>query len=151
MTADARALYLFGTMGGMPVALPSASVEAVIRLGAVEPIPRVPAGVTGLSAVRSRVLTVIDPCIIFDLPRNDPASGVAPLALVARVVGHNYAICVDAVADICQPEGPVHPLTSRGEGALDAIGQGHAQYDGRSHLVIDAADIVGAISLPHAA
>ena len=53
-------LLLIVTIAGSRVALPAAAVESVVELDTLIPVPRAPVHVAGLSALRSRVLTVID-------------------------------------------------------------------------------------------
>ena len=53
-------LLLIVTIGGERVALLAAAVESVVELDTLIPVPRAAPHVAGLSALRSRVLTVID-------------------------------------------------------------------------------------------
>ena len=53
-------LLLIVTIAGERVALPAAAVESVVELDTLIPVPRAAPHVAGLSALRSRVLTVID-------------------------------------------------------------------------------------------
>ena len=53
-------LLLIVTIGGERVALPAAAVESVVELDTLIPVPRAAPHLAGLSALRSRVLTVID-------------------------------------------------------------------------------------------
>ena len=53
-------LLLIVTIAGSRVAFPAAKVESVVELDALSPVPRAAPHIAGLSALRSRVLTVID-------------------------------------------------------------------------------------------
>ena len=53
-------LLLVVTIAGERVALSAAAVESVVELDTLIPVPRAAPHVAGLSALRSRVLTVID-------------------------------------------------------------------------------------------
>src|SRR3546814_12134212 len=53
-------LYLFARIGGADVAVRTEEIEAVVKLTDISPVPGVPPHVAGLSALRSRVLTIID-------------------------------------------------------------------------------------------
>ena len=53
-------LLLIVSIAGSRVALPAAAVESVVELESLIPVPRAPDHLAGLSALRSRVLTVID-------------------------------------------------------------------------------------------
>ena len=51
-------LLLIVSIAGSRVALPASAVESVVELDALIAVPRAPDHVAGLSALRSRVLTV---------------------------------------------------------------------------------------------
>ena len=53
-------LYLLATLAGTRIAVEAGEVEAVVKLTEISPVPGMGAHVAGLSALRSRVLTVID-------------------------------------------------------------------------------------------
>jgi purine-binding chemotaxis protein CheW len=53
-------LLLIVSIAGSRVALPAADVESVVEIDTLIPVPRAPGHLAGLSALRSRVLTVID-------------------------------------------------------------------------------------------
>lgn len=114
-------LYLFARVADTQIAVASGEVEAVVKLGDVSPVPGMPAHIAGLSALRSRVLTIID---IAALIRGiaTPASARS-LAIIADIAGHSYGLMVDAVTDICPvPDGEL-PL----RGQLDPAWAPHAR------------------------
>lgn len=91
-------LLLIVTIAERRCALRASDVQSVIETGSITPIPRAPAHVTGLSALRSQALTVIDcrSSIGFD-----PESyGTDLRAPVVSIDGHAYALQVDTVEDI---------------------------------------------------
>src|SRR5689334_18908704 len=55
-----KELLLVVTIAGERVALPAAAVESVVELDTLIPVPRAAPHIAGLSALRSRVLTVVD-------------------------------------------------------------------------------------------
>lgn len=108
-------LMLIVLLDGHRLALPAAEVDAVVELEALVPIPRAPAHIAGLSALRSRVLTVIDCRIAAGLPPL-PQDGVGEAAVVA-IDGHHYALRVDAVEDVLEADGePRAVIAAIGEG-----------------------------------
>ncbi|HKY82111.1 MAG TPA: chemotaxis protein CheW, partial [Sphingobium sp.] len=52
-------LYLFAMLAGTRIAVETREVEAVVKLTDISPVPSAGAHVAGLSALRSRVLTII--------------------------------------------------------------------------------------------
>lgn len=95
-------LYLIVTIGGRRVALPAADVEAVVEFDGLTPAPRAAPHVAGLSALRSRVLTVIDCLAALGLG----ATNAATLhdAVVVPSSGHPYALLVESVEDVLEAE-----------------------------------------------
>ncbi|EQB03404.1 purine-binding chemotaxis protein CheW [Sphingobium wenxiniae] len=106
-----KQLYLFATLAGARVAIAAEEVEAVVRLTDIAPVPGLGRHVAGLSALRSRVLTVIDVAALIHGAAT-PAER-RELAIIADIGGHSYGLMVDEVSDICWvPEGAL-PLRGR--------------------------------------
>ena len=87
-------LLLIVTIAGERVALPAAAVESVVELDTLIPVPRAAPHVAGLSALRSRVLTVIDCMRSLELGVTDCSDGIREAAVV-ELDGHHYALIVD--------------------------------------------------------
>ena len=79
-------LLLIVTIAGQRVALPADAVESVVELDTLIPVPRAAPHVAGLSALRSRVLTVIDCMRSLELGATDCADGVREAAVATTVV-----------------------------------------------------------------
>jgi purine-binding chemotaxis protein CheW len=101
-------LYLIAIMAGQRVALPAADVESVVEIEFVTAVPRTAPHVLGLSALRSRVLTVIDCQATLGLGRS--TGGEIREAVVVVIEGHFYALVVDAVEDVTELAGPLQPV-----------------------------------------
>lgn len=133
-------LYLLATIAGERVAFDAAAVDSVVEAEAVTPVPRVATHVAGLSALRSRVLTIIDCLAALGLPaRPDERAGEL---IVVTVDGHLYGLAVDRVDDAV-PLAPPSPVA----GAALAPGwaraaRGLVEHDGQVLLVIDPAALV---------
>ncbi len=89
-------LLLLARVADQRIAFDARAIDGVVDIDAVVPVPLAPALVRGLTAIRSRVVTVID-C--------GRAAGAAVLADSGRAVtltidGHGYAIRVDDVDDV---------------------------------------------------
>jgi len=114
-------LYLFARIAGTRVAVRSNEIEAVVKLADIAPVPAMPLHIAGLSALRSRVLTVIDVAALIE-GRVTPAE-TGRLAIVADIAGHSYGFMVDSVSDICTtPDGEL-PL----RGQLDPCWAAYAR------------------------
>ena len=91
-------LLVIAQIAGRRCAMGALEVKSVIELGAVTPIPRAPAYIAGITALRSQALTVIDCRLALGLTGRDwPTDSRA--AVVAEG-GHSYALMVDAIEDI---------------------------------------------------
>ncbi len=149
-------LYLFARIAGTPVAILTDEVEAVVRLSELSPIPGVPGHVAGLSALRSRVLTIIDAQALILGGRGaeaDSESGPKAdrYAIVCDISGHSYGILVDGVDDIQTIES--HPLPICGQ--MDAAWQPYArnviEYMGKPHFLMSVAAFMEGCMNAHAA
>lgn len=90
-------LFLLARIAGRNVAIRSDEVESVVDIADVVPIPRAAEHVRGLAALRSRVVTVIDPALALRIGRPSPP---ARRAVITRVEGHHYAVLVEALEDV---------------------------------------------------
>jgi len=133
-------LYLLATLAGTRVAVAAHQVEAVVKLADISPVPGMPAHVAGLSALRSRVLTIIDvPALIRGRPMPLDQRG---LAIIADISGHSYGLMVDAVHDICQvPEGHL-PLRGQLDRAWGPYALAIVEQDGQPHLLVSLASFI---------
>ena len=106
----------------------------MVELDTLIPVPRAAPHVAGLSALRSRVLTVID-CQALARARRQP---IARTAFARRVVveldGHHYALLVDQVEDVVEALSEPTPV----RGAMEAgLGAGRLRH-GRNRDRADA-------------
>ncbi len=128
-------LYLLVTIAGNRVALPTATVESVIEIDGIEPVPLVAPHVAGLFALRSRVLTVIDSCSSVGLGQFE-WSGHAE-AVIVNCDGHGYAILVENVDDVVEPQNAVTPSRAVLNAAWARVALGTIEVDGEALLVVD--------------
>lgn len=139
----ASGLFLIAHIAGRTVAIDSQQVESVVDIPSVTPVPRAPALVLGLAALRSRVVTVIDTRIALDLPRDN----VASRAVIVLVDGHHYAMLVDALDDVSdftlQPLSNGVPL----DPTWRAIALGIVERDGEPVLAVDLAALIPALAV----
>ena len=128
-------LLLIVTVAGSRVALPAAKVESVVELDALSPVPRAPAHVAGLSALRSRVLTVIDCQRSLELGSTD-LSGLREAAVV-EIEGHHYALTVDAVEDVVEALSDPVPVRAAMGAGWERVGLGMIETEEGPLLLID--------------
>lgn len=144
-----ESLFLFATVAGTDIAMPTHELEAVVRLGEIVPIARTAPHVRGLAALRSRVLTIIDTRTIVTGELSD--MGRAPLAIVAEVEGHAYGLLIDTVSDICAVDGGILPVRGRVNPAWEPYAGGMILYEDRLHLAVSIPDFIRQPALAAAA
>lgn len=143
-------LLLIVSIASSRVALPAASVESVIELEALTPVPRAPSHIAGLSALRSRVLTVIDCQRALGFEQST-YNGAIHEAAVVELDGHHYALSVDAVEDVIEARSDPKDIgAAMGEG-WDRVSKGMVETDEGPLLLVDVAKLVDPLEISHAA
>jgi purine-binding chemotaxis protein CheW len=136
-------LLLIVTIAGERVALPAAAVESVVELDTLIPVPRAAPHVAGLSALRSRVLTVIDCMRSLELGSTDRSEDGVREAVVVELDGHHYALIVDLVEDVTEAVGePAAVRAAMGPG-WERVSKGMVETEEGPLLLIDIAGLVG--------
>jgi len=134
-------LLLIVSIGGSRVAFPSAAVESVVELDTLIPVPRAAPHVAGLSALRSRVLTVIDTVRSLDLGESDCSDGIREAAVV-ELDGHHYALIVDSVEDVVEAMSDPSPIrAAMGEG-WERVALGMVETDEGPLLLVNVAALI---------
>ena len=134
-------LLLIVSIAGSRVAFPSAAVESVVELDTLIPVPRAASHVAGLSALRSRVLTVIDTVRSLDLGETDCSDGVREAAVV-ELDGHHYALIVDSVEDVIEALSDPTPIrAAMGEG-WERVALGMVETEDGPLLLVDVAALI---------
>lgn len=142
-------LYLLATLADTRIAVETGEVEAVVRLTDISPVPGMGAHVAGLSALRSRVLTIIDVAALIH-GRATPAERRG-LAIIANISGHSYGLMVDGVSDICRvPEGEL-PLRGQLGPAWAPYARALVEHDGHPWLLVSLAAFIEGGALAQAA
>lgn len=139
-----NALLLIVTIAGQRVALPAAAVESVVELEALIPVPRAAPHVAGLSALRSRVLTVIDCMRALELGFTDVSDGIREAAVV-ELEGHHYALIVDSVEDVVEARSAPVPIRAAMGPGWEHVSQGMVETDEGALLLVDVAALVEGI------
>ena len=134
-------LLLIVSIGTNRVAFPSSAIESVVELDTLIPVPRAAAHVAGLSALRSRVLTVIDTMRSLDLGTTDCSDGIREAAVV-EFDGHHYALIVDSVEDVVEAlSDPVPIRAAMGEG-WERVALGMVETEDGPLLLVDVAALI---------
>jgi purine-binding chemotaxis protein CheW len=129
-------LLLIVTIAGSRVALPAAAVESVVELDTLIPVPRAPAHVAGLSALRSRVLTVIDTLRSLELGDSECANGIREAAVV-ELDGHHYALIVDVVEDVVEAMSDPSPVRAAMGAGWERASKGMVETEEGPLLLLD--------------
>lgn len=141
-------LLLVAALGGRSVALRAAEIQSVIELDALSAVPGAPPHIAGLSALRSRVLTVIDARRALDLPASEGAATPRHAAVV-EVEGHLYALRVDGIDDVVQALSDCAPLRVRLDHGWERAALGMIETEGGPLVLLDVARIVeGPVAAP---
>jgi purine-binding chemotaxis protein CheW len=134
-------LLLIVTIAGERVALPAAAVESVVELETLTPVPRAPHHVAGLSALRSRVLTVIDCMRSLELGDTDCADGIREAAVI-ELDSHHYALIVDQVEDVVEALSEPAPVRAAMEPGWDRVATGMVETEAGPLLLIDVTALI---------
>ena len=134
-------LLLVVTIAGERVALPAAAVESVVELESLIAVPRAAAHVAGLSALRSRVLTVIDCMRSLELGETDCSDGIREAAVV-ELDGDHYALIVDMVEDVIEALSDPTPVRAAMGAGWERVSQGMVETEEGPLLLIDVAALI---------
>ena len=135
-----QTLYLLAVIAGQRVAFDAAAVDSVVEAEAVTPVPRAPAHVAGLSALRSRVLTIIDCLAALGL---EPAGGAGAAELIVVTIdGHLYGLAVDRVDDAVMLGEAASVANAALATGWSRAARGLIEHDGQTALLVDPAALV---------
>jgi purine-binding chemotaxis protein CheW len=137
-------LLLIVTIGGDRVALPAAAVESVVELDTLIPVPRAAGHVAGLSALRSRVLTVIDCMRSLELGTTDMSDGIREAAVV-ELDGHHYALIVDVVEDVVEAQGEPSAMRGAMGSGWERVSKGMVETEVGPLLLVDVAALISGV------
>jgi purine-binding chemotaxis protein CheW len=132
-------LLLIARLAGRRIAFPAAEVEAVVELEGLSPAPRALPHVAGLSALRSRVLTVIDSLAALEAGQTE--SDVRD-AIVVTSGGHTYALLVEEVEDVIEASAPPAPAKAPLGAGWDRVALGMVEAEGELLLLVDPHQII---------
>ena len=134
------ALYLIVLLAGQRVALPADAVDSVVEIERMTPVPLAAHHISGLAALRSRVLTIIDSVAALDpgaVAGNEPQQTV-----VVTLDGHLYGLQVSAVEDVVEVPAAVQPLRGTLSPGWARVALGMIQIEGNALLLLDPAALI---------
>jgi purine-binding chemotaxis protein CheW len=139
-------LLLIVTIASQRVALPAAAIESVVELDTLIAVPRAAPHVAGLSALRSRVLTVIDCMRSLELGTSDTSDGIREAAVV-ELDGHHYALIVDIVEDVVEALSEPSPVRAAMGDGWERVSKGMVETEVGPLLLVDVEALVsGAVA-----
>lgn len=128
-------LFLIAVIAGETVAIPTLRIDSVVKVRESVPVPSAAPFITGLFALRSRVLTLID-CQYF--VTGEPAELMpGQPAIVVNIGGCCYGLLVDEVLDVVPIRTPTLQLPSQLPAGWSEIGRGLLELAGDTFLLID--------------
>jgi len=134
-------LLLVVRIAGQRVAIPAVRVESVVELDTLIPVPRAANHIAGLSALRSRVLTVVCCRRSLMLSWKDRTGEVLEAA-VTELDGHHYALIVDGVEDVLEALSDPTPVrAAMGEG-WERVSTGMVETEEGALLMVDVAALI---------
>ncbi|HSG33947.1 MAG TPA: chemotaxis protein CheW [Sphingomonadaceae bacterium] len=134
-------LYLIVGLCGEKVAFRAAEVQSVIELDRVTPAPRAPDFIAGLTALRSRALTVVDCTKSLELGQGERELEGCQAAVVEHQ-GHIYALALDAVDDVVEAQASPEPVPAKLAGGWHRVAQGMVETELGPMLVVDLAALI---------
>src|SRR5438270_1439175 len=143
-------LLLVVTIAGARIALPAGAVESVVELDTLIPVPRAAPHVAGLSALRSRVLTVVDCMRSLELGDTDCSDGIREAAVV-ELDGHHYALIVDLVEDVVEAASDPVPVRAAMGPGWERASHGMVETEQGPLLLVDVAALVAGVEARAAA
>ena len=136
-------LLLIVTIADRKVGIRAAEVNSVIALDNVTPVPRVPDYIPGLTALRSRALTVIDCARSLELAEPVALEAIASRnAAVVEHDGHLYALLVDDVFDVMQARSQPTPVPGKLAAGWKRCAIGLVETDDVPVLLLDLGQVV---------
>lgn len=133
-------LLLIARLAGRRIAFPASQVEAVVELEGLTPAPGAAPHVAGLSALRSRVLTVIDGLASLEFGRSGE-TGLGQ-AIIVPSGGHTYALLVDEVEDVVEAAAPPAPVNAPLGAGWDRVALGMIEAESELFLLVDPHQLI---------
>lgn len=133
-------MLLIVHLAGRRAAIPADRVNSVIDLAEMTPVPRAPAHVSGLAALRSRPMTVIDCAASLGLPV--PEGTQRHRTVVVEHDGHLYGLLVADADDIVAAVAEPTPLGADPGPGWRRAATANVETEGGAMLLLDIASLI---------
>ena len=130
-------LYLIAEAGGEHFAIPAEAVESVVTASDVIPVPLADPMVAGVSALRSKVITVIDTVAAIEGGAATVAAGSS--LVVVKIDDFLYGLAVEDVHDVVEFAADPERLGASFAAGWQRVSTGVIEIDERAIVVIDPA------------
>ena len=132
-----RSLLLV-TIAGERAAIAAEIIRSVVELELVTPVPKAPDHISGLAALRSRAMTVVDCRRSLELAE----AGNPTLAVVVEIDEFLYALVVDAVDEVVPLEAEPSEIRADLLPGWARAALGMAETSAGPALVLDPAKLI---------
>ncbi|MDZ4306496.1 chemotaxis protein CheW [Allopontixanthobacter sp.] len=132
-------LLVMTRIAGRRAAFRAVEVKSVIEIESIAPVPRAPDFIVGLTAMRSRSLTVVDCRRSLGLEAETPPDS---RAAVVEIDGHLYALQVDKVEDVTDARSAPEPVPGGFGEAWERVSLGMVETGVGPALLIDVGRMV---------
>ncbi|MBC2777666.1 chemotaxis protein CheW [Parasphingopyxis marina] len=133
-------LYLLAEADGSTFAISADAIESVVTAGEIVPVPLAASWVAGLTALRSRVITVVD--TIASIYQREAEIRDGQSLVVVNVDGNLYGLAVDEVHDVCEYSIELERLGASFDSGWRRVSSGMIEADGAAVIVVDPAILV---------
>ncbi|MFN2099836.1 chemotaxis protein CheW [Altererythrobacter sp. MF3-039] len=128
-------LVVIAQIAGRRIAIDAARVSSVVDLADIVRVPGTADYILGVTALRSRPMTVIDTCLAIGQPGDGDPAGAR--ALVIENDGHHYALLVEDVFDVAEVQGEPMPVPGELNGDWNRIGIALVETGNQPALLIE--------------
>ncbi len=132
-------LLVMTRIAGRRAAFRAIEIQSVIEIETISPVPRAPDFIAGLTAMRSRSLTVVDCRKALGLAADCAPDSRAP---VIEIDGHLYALLVDKVDDVIDALSAPEPVPGGFGDGWQRVALGMVETAEGPALLIDANRII---------
>ncbi|QLC21617.1 chemotaxis protein CheW [Parasphingopyxis sp. CP4] len=128
-------LYLIAEAGGEHFAIPAEAVESVVTASDVVPVPLADPMIAGVSALRSKVITVVD--TVAAIEGGSAAVAAGSSLVVVKIEDFLYGLAVDDVHDVVDFSADPERLGASFAPGWQRVSTGVIEIEDRTIVVID--------------
>ena len=132
--------FLAVQVAGERIAIPAGAIGQVIEPETVVPVPGTPDFITGVTSVRSNILTILDIAKIIGVESAAHSSSGCVVTMDRKECG--YGLLVESVVSIVESHEPIAGVSLDLEAAWQSYSLGSIDTDQGRMLVIDTAALI---------